>query len=156
MAAATTTPETTRYLEPGWITRNVMNRLMERLAKWGVSLRGSRQLAVRGRVSGEWKTTPVNPLDFEGQRYLVAPRGVTQWVRNIRVAGAAELRLGRRVEVISVTEVADADKAAVLREYVRRWKAEVGQFFPGISGKSTDAELLAIAPGFPVFRVTTA
>ena len=152
--APATTPA--RYLEPGWITRNVMNRLMERLAKMGVSLRGSRQLAVRGRTSGEWKTVPVNPLDFEGGRYLVAPRGTTQWVRNIRVAGGGELRLGRKVEAISVEELDDADKPAVIREYVRRWKAEVGQFFEGIDERSTDEELLAVAPGFPVFRIIPA
>jgi len=145
-----------RYLEPGWITRNVFNRLMERLARWGVSVRGSRQLAVRGRRSGEWKTVPVNPLDFEGERYLVAPRGETQWVRNIRAAGGGELRLGRRTEPIVVTELADADKPAVIREYVRRWKAEVGQFFEGIDEGSSDAELLAVAPGFPVFRISGA
>jgi hypothetical protein len=160
MTAATVTTADTqdapRYLEPGWFTRNVFNRLMARLAKWGVSVWGSRQLAVRGRASGEWKTTPVNPLDFEGGRYLVAPRGTTQWVRNIRVAGTAELRLGRKVEPIAVVELADADKPAVIREYLRRWKAEVGQFFDGINERSTDDELLAVAAGFPVFRILPA
>lgn len=145
--------EAPRYLEPGWFTRNVANRLMMRLAKMGVSVRGSRELAVRGRSTGEWKTVPVNPLDLDGERYLVAPRGTTQWVRNIRVAGGGELRLGRKVEPIAVDELADADKPAVVREYIRRWKAEVGQFFDGIDEHSTDAELLAVAPGFPVFRI---
>ena len=140
-----------RYLEPGWFTANVFNRLFRRLARWGVSVRGSRELAVRGRTSGEWRTTPVNPLDFEGQRYLVAPRGTTQWVRNLRASGVAELRLGRKVEVVHPVELPDADKPAILREYVIRWRAEVGQFFDGIDKDSTDEDLLAIAPGFPVF-----
>lgn len=156
MIASTTlagTTESTRYLEPGWVTRQVFNRLMMRLAKMGVSVRGSRQLAVRGRTSGEWKTVPVNPLDVEGKRYLVAPRGTTQWVRNIRVAGTAELRLGKRVEEITAAEVADADKPPLIREYIRRWKAEVGHFFDGIDEHSTDEELLAVAPGFPVFEI---
>lgn len=148
---ASTAPH--RYLEPGWITRQVFNRCMERLTKMGVSVRGSRQLAVRGRTSGEWRTVPVNPLDLDGERYLVAPRGRTQWVRNIRSAGTAELRLGKRVEPIAVDELADADKPDVIREYIRRWKAEVGQFFDDIDEHSTDEELLAVAPGFPVFRV---
>lgn len=152
----TDTQHAPRYLEPGWFTRNVFNRLMGRLAKWGVSVWGSRQLAVRGRTSGEWRTTPVNPLDFDGGRYLVAPRGTTHWVRNIRVAGTAELRLGRKVEPIAVVELADADKPAVIREYLRRWKAEVGQFFDGINERSTDDELLAVAAGFPVFRILPA
>jgi len=145
-----------RYLAPDKMTAKVFNPIMERLARLGISVRGSRQLAVRGRISGEWKTVPVNPLELHGQRYLVAPRGQTQWVRNIRVAGGGELRLGRKVETITVTELADEAKPEILREYVRRWKAEVGQFFDGIDGDSTDADLLAIAPGFPVFAVTPA
>lgn len=145
--------QVTRYLEPDWFTRNVWNRIMERLARWGVSLRGSRQLAVRGRTSGEWRTVPVNPLDLDGRRYLVAPRGTTQWVRNLRAAGGGELRLGRRAEAFTADEVADADKVPVLREYVRRWKMEVGQFFEGVDESSSDEELAAIAPGFPVFVV---
>lgn len=150
-AVARTAPP--RYLEPGWLTRNLLNRMVERFAKMGVSVRGSRQLAVRGRVSGEWKTVPVNPLELGDERYLVAPRGTTQWVRNIWVSGAGELRLGKKVEPIAVTEIADADKPAVIREYVRRWKAEVGQFFDGIDEHSTDEQLLAVATGFPVFRI---
>ena len=90
---------------------------------------GSRELRVRGRQSGEWRSTPVNPLALSGQRYLVAPRGTTQWVRNLRAAGAGELRSGRRIEPFRAVELADADKAPVLREYLRRWKWEVGQFF---------------------------
>jgi len=151
--STTAQPAAVRYLEPDWFTRRVLNGTIAGLARLGVSLRGSRLLAVRGRTSGEWRTVPVNPMELGGERYLVAPRGTTQWVRNLRAAGTAELRLGRRVEEITVIEVADADKAVVLREYVRRWKAEVGKFFEGIDETSTDAELLAVAPGFPVFRV---
>ncbi len=150
---ATPTSESVRYLHPGWFTRNVFNRLVQLLARMGVSVRGSRQLAVRGRTSGEWRTVPVNPLELDGHRYLVAPRGRTEWVKNLRAGGAAELRIGRRVESIQPIELADADKPDILREYVRRWKAEVAQFFDGIDASSTDVELLAIAAGFPVFRL---
>ena len=153
MNAAPAPDQSSRYLEPGWFTHNVFNRIMQGLARRGISLRGSRQLAVRGRTSGEWRTVPVNPLDLEGRRYLVAPRGQTQWVKNVRAGGDAELRLGKQIEVIHPVEVPDADKAPILREYVRRWKAEVGQFFDGIDASSTDEELLGIAPGFPVFRL---
>ena len=156
MTAATVTTADTqdapRYLEPGWFTRNVFNRLMARLAKWGVSVWGSRQLAVRGRASGEWKTTPVNPLDFEGGRYLVAPRGTTQWVRNIRVAGTAELRLGRKVEPIAVVELADADKPAVIRGTSAAGRLR-SVSSSTVNERSTDDELLAVAAGFPVFRI---
>lgn len=158
----TTTTSTTgetggaRYLEPGWFTQHVLNRGIGRLARLGVAPKGLRQLAVRGRTSGAWRTNPVNLLELGGRRYLVAPRGRTEWVRNIRVAGGGELRVGRRVEPISVVELADADKPAVLRAYVVAWRSEVKQWFPGIDASSTDAELLALAPGFPVFEVRAA
>jgi hypothetical protein len=140
-----------RYLRPGFLTQHVANRLMKGLMRAGISMRGSHVLAVRGRTTGEWRTVPVNPLELDGHRYLVAPRGRTEWVRNIRVAGGGELRLGRRVTPFAVAEVADADKPAIIREYIRRWKAEVGMFFEGIDETSTDEQLLAVAPGFPVF-----
>ena len=92
-------------------------------------------------------------LDLDGTHYLVAPRGTTEWVRNLRAAGEGELRLGRRVEAFRAEELADADKMPVLRAYLRRWGWEVGQFFEGVTKDATDAELAAIAPGFPVFAV---
>jgi deazaflavin-dependent oxidoreductase (nitroreductase family) len=131
----------------------IFNGTVNRLTKLGISMMGSRVLAVRGRTSGEWRTTPVNLLTIDGERYLVAPRGHTQWVRNIRVAGGGELRLGRRVEAIEVEELADADKPVILREYLRKWAWEVGRFFEGVDKDSPDSRLLEIAPGFPVFRL---
>jgi deazaflavin-dependent oxidoreductase (nitroreductase family) len=141
-----------RYLQPGWFTQHVFNRLVRRLTLLGVSVAGSRELRVRGRSSGEWRATPVNPVDVDGIRYLVAPRGVTQWVRNIRVAGGGELRVGRRSEAITVSELPDDEKLPVLREYLRRWAWEVGAFF-GLGKDATDEQLLGIAGGFPVFRI---
>ena len=145
-----------RYVQPGWFTRNIFNRLVAALTRLGVSVWGSRILAVRGRTSGEWRTTPVNLLIYDGQRYLLAPRGTTQWVRNLRVAGTGELRVGRRTERFSATEVADADKADILRAYLRRWRAEVGVFFEGVGAKAPDEELQRIAPNHPVFRISAA
>ena len=130
------------------------NSMVARLTRLGISVLGSRVLYVRGRSSGEWRTTPVNPLPYEGSTYLVAPRGHTQWVKNMRVAGGGELHVGRRVEVFTATEMADADKPEILRSYLRRWKMEVGVFFDGVGPDATDAQLLAIAPGYPVFRIT--
>ena len=90
---ATATAE--RYLVPDWFTRNVVNRLVRRLTRMGVSVRGSRELRHLGRTSGAWHSIPVNLLTVDGEDYLVAPRGTTQWVRNVRAAGGGELRLGR-------------------------------------------------------------
>ncbi|MFI9380547.1 nitroreductase family deazaflavin-dependent oxidoreductase [Kutzneria sp. NPDC052558] len=142
----------TRYIQPKHAT-TLFNRVVAGLTRLGVSVWGSRVLAVRGRKSGEWRTTPVNLLTIDGVRYLVAPRGHTQWVRNLRATGAGQLRLGRRVETFVPTELADADKPAILRAYLKRWKFEVGVFFDGIDHTATDAQLLEIAPGYPVFRI---
>jgi deazaflavin-dependent oxidoreductase (nitroreductase family) len=141
------------YRQPGWFTRNVMNRAVRRLTRWGVSVMGSRELQVRGRTSGEIRSVPVNLLTLDGCDYLVAPRGETQWVRNLRAAGEGTLHVGRRRQAFSPTELADDDKVTVLREYLRRWKWEVGVFFEGVSAGSSDDELRAIAPRHPVFAV---
>ena len=140
-----------RYIQPDRNTA-IFNTMVAALTRAGISVWGSRVLAVRGRTSGEWRTTPVNLLSFEGERYLVAPRGQTQWVRNLRVAGGGELRVGRRAEPFTATELADADKPAVLRAYLKRWKFEIGMFFGGVGPDAPDATLLEIAPGYPVFR----
>lgn len=145
-----------RYLAPGWFTRNVFNRSVARLTRIGISVYGSRILRVRGRTSGEWRTTPVNPLSLDGHRYLIAPRGTTQWVRNIRVTGGGELAVGRRTEPFRAVELADADKLPVLRAYLRVWAWEVGQFFEGIDKNSPDEDVARVASGFPVFEVVAA
>jgi deazaflavin-dependent oxidoreductase (nitroreductase family) len=140
------------YVEPGWFTRNVFNRTVALLTGLGLSVWGSRELRVRGRKTGEWRSTPVNLLTHDGRRYLVAPRGETQWVRNLRAAGGTgELRLGRKVEPFRATEIADADKEDVLRAYLKRWKAEVGVFFDGVGADSPATEVQRIAPKHPVF-----
>jgi deazaflavin-dependent oxidoreductase (nitroreductase family) len=128
----------------GWLTRH------------GVSLYGSRMLRVRGRKSGEPRMTLVNLLVVDGDRYLVAPRGHTQWVRNLRAAGTADLVLGRRVEPVRAVELADEDKLPVLRAYLRRFGWEVGQFFENLTKNATDDELREAVPGFPAFRLESA
>jgi deazaflavin-dependent oxidoreductase (nitroreductase family) len=143
----------THYKEPGWFTRNVFNRFVAFATRHGVSVFGSRVLAVRGRTSGEWRTVPVNLLDQGDRRYLVSPRGETQWVRNIRAAGTGELRVGKKVEPFRARELDEDEKVPVLREYLKRWKIEVGVFFDGVGPDSTDEQLRAIGPRHPAFEV---
>ncbi len=149
----TTPASDARYLPPGRITRRVMNPVVRWFTRRGLSVWGSRELRVRGRRSGEWRSVPVNVLTLDDQRYLVAPRGTTEWVRNLRAAGGGELRVGRRVEAFTATELTDAEKPDVLRAYLGRWKAEVGAFFDGVDASSSEETLLAAAPKHPVFRV---
>jgi deazaflavin-dependent oxidoreductase (nitroreductase family) len=145
---------TSHYREPGWFTKNVFNRLIASLTKAGISVWGSRMLFVRGRTSGEWRSNPVNLLSDGDRLYLVAPRGETQWVRNLRAAESGELRVGRRVQPFTAVELPDDGKADVLRAYLKRWKMEVGVFFDGVSAASPDSELARIAPNHPVFEIT--
>lgn len=145
-----------RYVKPKKST-NLFNESVARLTRLGISVWGSRVLYVRGRKTGEWRSNPVNLLTYEGNRYLVAPRGHTQWVRNLRAAdGRGELRVGRRVEPFQATELADDEKPPVLRAYLKRWKMEVGVFFDGVDAKASEQTLRGIAPGYPVFRVERA
>jgi deazaflavin-dependent oxidoreductase (nitroreductase family) len=142
-----------RYQEAGWFTRNVFNPLVALSTRLGLSLAGSRVLEVKGRKSGEWRKTPVNPLELEGSRYLVAPRGHTQWVRNMRVSGGGRLVQGRRSEEFTATEVPEAERPPILRAYLRKWKWEVGAFFEGVGPDSPEEELRRIAPNHPIFRL---
>lgn len=145
----------TRYVRPT-AADGVFNGLVAFLTRIGLPLAGSRVLAVRGRSSGEWRTTPVNPLQVAGERYLVAPRGHTQWVRNLRAAGGGELRSRGRAETFEAEEVPDDEKPPILRAYLVAWAWEVGRFFEDLDKNATDEQLLAAAPGFPVFRIRRA
>ncbi|WP_162830123.1 nitroreductase family deazaflavin-dependent oxidoreductase [Amycolatopsis palatopharyngis] len=145
----------TRYIEPKRYEA-ILHRSVSGLTRLGISLWGSRVLAVRGRKSGHWRTNPVNLMTFEGERYLVAPRGHTQWVRNLRVAGGGELRLGKRAEAFTAIELDDEAKPELLRAYLKRWAFEVGMFFDGVDAKASPEKLLEITPGYPVFRVVVA
>lgn len=147
-------PVAEHYQRPGWFTTKVFNPLVAAMTRAGVSVYGSRVLEVRGRRSGEWRQTPVNLLSYGNGDYLVAPRGQTQWVKNLRASGQGRLRVGRRTEPFAAVELADDEKPPLLRAYLRKWKIEVGAFFGGVGPDSSDAELRRIAPDHPVFRLT--
>jgi deazaflavin-dependent oxidoreductase (nitroreductase family) len=151
-----TATATAHYKAPGRATRRIVNPFVSLLVKLGLSVKGAGVLSVRGRTSGEWRSTPVNPLTFEGEQFLVAPRGETQWVRNLRAAGSGRLRRGRRSQDFTAVELEDSVKSPVLREYLKEWAWEVGAFFDGVGADSTDEQLTAIAPRHPIFRITLA
>lgn len=113
------------YLRPGWLLRRVVNPLIARLGMTPV-------LAVRGRKTGRWHIVPVNVLEYGGQRYLVAPRGETDWVRNLRAAGEGELRWRGRVERFRAAEVPDAEKPPLIEAYLQRWGAQVRAQFAAL------------------------
>ena len=96
----------------------------------------------------------VNLLHHEGADYLVAPRGQTQWVKNLRASEEGRLRLGSRTQPFSAVELSDDQKPALLRAYLKKWKMEVGVFFGGVGPDDPDDDLRRIAPDHPVFKLT--
>lgn len=142
------------YLRPDWFTRNVANRVLRGLTGLGLSVRGSRILEHRGRKTGALHRTPVNLLLLDGTEYLVAPRGETQWVRNVRHSGGrCVLILGRRRRQCTAREVPLDERVPVLRAYLRKWGFETKLFFDGVSADSSDAEWEVAAARHPVFAL---
>ena len=131
---------------PGWTTKHIFNPIVAGLTRIGVSLVGSRVLEVLGRKSGEWRSTPVNPLDFEGERYIVPPRGETHWVRNLRASGEGRVLKGRKTEEFTATELPDDEKLPLLCAYLKKWAWEVGAFFQGVGADAPDEDPHRIAP----------
>ena len=141
------------YHEPDWFTRNIFNPLVAGLHRLGIGVQGSQTLAVRGRKSGEMRTNPVNPFELDGQTYLLAPRGTTQWARNLRAAGEGELRRGRKVRRFRAREVPDSEKVPLLRLYMEKWAWEVKSFME-IEADAPDEEVQRVAPRIPAFEIT--
>ncbi|MFE0172810.1 nitroreductase family deazaflavin-dependent oxidoreductase [Streptomyces sp. NPDC059002] len=143
----------TRYLKGNRLNVR-FNGVIGWLARHGVSLMGSAELSVRGRKSGAMQRIPVNPFTHDSGQYLVSARGHSQWVRNMHVAGGGELRVGRKVREFTAEEVPDSEKVPLLRGYLERWGWQVNQYFQGVTAKSSDAEIMAVTPDHPVFRIT--
>jgi deazaflavin-dependent oxidoreductase (nitroreductase family) len=147
--------QSVQYRKPGVMTRKLMNPVVVLMMRAGISVWGSRILEVPGRTSGEPRRTPVNVLELDGSRFLVAPRGEGQWVKNVRANdGRLTLVLGRGRREVIAHELPDGEKSPVLRAYLAKWKMEVGVFFDGVTADSDDADVQRIAPNHPVFVLT--
>ena len=142
-----------KYDKPGKSDAILRSALQFLVGSVGWSPRGMHLLEVRGRKSGKVQSVPVYPLDFDGARYLVAPRGTTQWARNMRAAGEGTLRVGKKTEPFTAQELPDAQKVPILRAYMNRWAMETGKEF-GIAKDAPDADFARIAPDHPIFQIT--
>ncbi|BBZ28772.1 hypothetical protein MMAD_30670 [Mycolicibacterium madagascariense] len=143
---------TTRYDEPHRLART-FNEVFRWLAEAGISIAGTHALRVRGRTTGTLRTVVVNLMTVDGRRYVVSPRGNTQWARNTRAAGRVELGPRWRRHEVRAVEVADDDKPALLRRYLDRWYWEVKGHVAGLTPTSTDDEVRAAAASIPVFEL---
>ena len=131
----------------------IFNRAFGLLVGLGLGLRHNHLLQVRGRTTGRVYSTPVNVLERNGKRWLVAPRGRTQWVRNAEAAGEVILRKGWRRQRVRVRPVPDSEKPEILSAYLDRFKLTVQRYFPLRAG-SPPTEFAPIAGRYPVFELS--
>ena len=142
--------------QPGFLKPSVgerfFNRLFGILVGWGFGLPHNYLLQVVGRKTGRVYSTPVNILDFNGKRYLVAPRGETQWVRNARASGEVWLKRGLKRQAYGLRPLLDSDKPAILKEYLERYKTTVQRYFQVRAGSAAE-NFAAVATTYPVFEL---
>ena len=112
-------------------------------------------LQVRGRKSGKLYTTPVDLLELNGKRYLVAPRGRTQWVRNAEAAGEITLKRGSRRDRFRLRILNNVEKLPILKAYLDNFKCEVQRYFAVPAGSPPEA-FAAIAASYPAFELLAA
>ena len=142
------------FLKPSLFERS-FNRLFGIAIGFGLGLKHNYVVEVRGRKSGRIFSAPIDLLELEGRRYLVAPRGETNWVRNARAAGRVGLRKGRRHEEFTVREVGFAERPQLLKAYLDRFALTVQRYFP-VPRESPLSEFTRIAERYPVFELRPA
>jgi deazaflavin-dependent oxidoreductase (nitroreductase family) len=145
---------TIAFREPSPVER-VFNRVFGFLVGIGVGFPHKYVLQVRGRKSGKIYSTPVNLVELAGKRFLVAPRGQTQWVRNAEAAGEVALKKGRTRQSFRLRAISDADKPEILKFYLDNFKSEVQRYFPVGAGSPAEA-FREIAPSYPAFELIAA
>src|SRR6266446_1614734 len=139
------------FLRPS-IPERFFNRLFGVLVGWGIGLSHNYLLQVEGRKSGRIYSTPVNILDYKGKRFLVAPRGETQWVRNARVRRQVWLKKGRSRQSFALRELNDGEKSEILREYLNRYRTTVQRYFSVPADAPVEA-FSSVASQYPVFEL---
>lgn len=139
------------YNRPTGLTR-ASNGFMSWLSAHGIGPKKMVQLEVKGRKSGLPRTVAVNEVNVNGQRYLVAPRGETEWARNARVNPGAVIKR-RKSENVTLSELPTNERAPIIQAYLRE-NAWVTKREFGIDPKAPINEFEAIADKHPVFKIT--
>ena len=142
-----------RFNRPTTVDRAI-NKLFGLLVGLGLGLPHNYLLQVRGRKSGRIYSTPVDVLDRDDKRYLVAPRGYTEWVRNAIAIGTVSLKKGRRSEAFGIRLLSDDEKPEILKSYLDRYKLTVQRYFPVPAGSPTEA-FRPLTGEYPVFELIT-
>ena len=139
----------TYRLGPG--TR-LVNRIFAGMTRAGVGAPYRHILTVRGRRTGRLRSTPVDVIKADGQRWLVAGYGVSSWALNARAAGEVTLRRSRRSQRHTVTEPGPSRAVPVLRRYVAQIRVTRPYF--DAAPDSPDDTIKAELPRHPVFELT--
>jgi deazaflavin-dependent oxidoreductase (nitroreductase family) len=139
------------YNRPSGFTR-ASNGFMCWLSSHGLGPKKMVRLEVKGRKSGLSRSVAVNEVNVNGQRYLVAPRGNTEWARNARVNPGAVIKR-RKSENVTLSELPAAERAPIIQAYLRE-NAWVTKREFGIDPKASIEEFEAIANKHPVFKIT--
>jgi len=143
----------TIYHKPSGLVK-AMNSFVGRLASWGMIPGGTALLQVKGRRSGQARSTAVTWVEHDRQRYLVAPRGNTEWVRNVKAAGGeAALKHGKN-EPVRLEEVPVEQRASIIQAYLKKTARVTKREF-GIGPDAPIEDFQRIANDHPVFRITT-
>jgi deazaflavin-dependent oxidoreductase (nitroreductase family) len=142
----------TVYHKPSGAVK-LMNSIVGRLASIGLVPMSTVLLQVKGRRSGQTRSTPVSWIEHEGQRYLVAPRGNTEWVRNVKAAGGEAVLKSRKTEGVRLEEVPVERRAPIIKTYLKKTAMVTKREF-GLDPDSPMEEFAKIAPDHPVFQIT--
>lgn len=144
-------PTLPAFREPSAVEK-IFNRTFGFLVGLGLGFSHNYLLEVRGRKTGRLYSTPIDLLERNGKRYLVAPRGRTQWVRNAEAAGEVTLKKGRKRLKFRLRPIPDTDKPEILKAYLDSFKREVQRYFSIPAGSPPEA-FAAIAGSYPAFEL---
>jgi len=139
------------FREPTAVEK-LFNRVFGFLVGLGLGFSYNYLLEVRGRKSGKLYSTPINLMELQGKRFLVAPRGRTQWVRNAEAAGEVTLKRGSTRQRFRLCPLSDAEKPEILKAYLDAFKSEVQRYFPVAAGSPPEA-FAALLPSYPAFEL---
>lgn len=143
--------QTSNFLRPSPVER-IFNRLFGVAISIGLGLGHNYVVEVKGRKSGKLYSTPIDLLEIGARRYLVAPRGETNWVLNARAARRITLRKGGHRQEFAVRELAAAERPPFLRAYLDRFAPTVQRYFP-IGRGAAESAFVPIANRYPVFEL---
>jgi F420H(2)-dependent quinone reductase len=150
-SAVTNGEQQTRFNAPTSAER-LINKLFGLIVGLGLGRPHNYLVQVRGRKTGRVYSTPVDVLDQNGKRYLVAPRGYTQWARNAIASGTISLKKGRQSEEFVLHLLPDDERPEILKFYLDRYKLTVQRYFPVPAGSATEA-FLPFTKDYPVFEL---